>query len=174
MSHNNVKVFIENARAIARSVKIGENIYELAQQRNISIVPADLPDLFKLKANPAEVFVRHITLAIYELERNLIVDRLTHGFQQAKGQSQRLTQTGKTKCNGALTTLERKPPTKSQLKALQEVRKQQVCGNLSWRGVRDRFRKVLRKSSLGIHTVRRLCLELQLNYGGSRKLKTAK
>lgn len=62
--------FLESCRALARSVKVSEELYEKAVQNQVSIIPADLPDLLKPDTTPAESFVRRIIFASTELERH--------------------------------------------------------------------------------------------------------
>lgn len=40
-------VFIESCRALARSVRVSDELYEKAKQHNVKIIPTDLPDLLK-------------------------------------------------------------------------------------------------------------------------------
>ena len=61
--------FIETCRALARSVKVSEELYEKAVQNKVSIIPADLPDLLKPDATPAENFVRRIIFAAGNCKR---------------------------------------------------------------------------------------------------------
>eukprot|EP00435_Cladocopium_sp_Y103_P035969 s3651_g9.t1 len=100
MSQKNIKIFVENARAIARTAKVGEDIYEEAKAKGIEIIADDIPNIFALKPRPVETFVRLVTLAVYQLERNLIVERLTKGLALAKKRSKRITQFGEAKVNG--------------------------------------------------------------------------
>lgn len=65
-----------------------------------------------------ETFVRLVTLAVYQLERDLIVERLTKGLALAKKRSKRTTQFGEAKVNGTKSHLEKKAPTKKQMKQL--------------------------------------------------------
>ena len=164
MSQKNIKIFVENARAIARTAKVGEDIYETAKERGIEIIADDIPNLFALKPRPVETFVRLVTLAVYQLERDLIVERLTKGLALAKKRSKRTTQFGEAKVNGTKSHLERKAPTKKQMKQLRQVIKKQKRGKISWRQTQADFRSVLRKPKLGIDTVRRMIGELELKH----------
>ena len=85
----------------------------------------DIPTLFALKPWPVETFVRLVTLAVYQLERDLIVERLTKGLALAKKRSKRTTQFGEAKVNGTKSHLEKKKPSKKQLKKLRRVIKKQ-------------------------------------------------
>ena len=164
MSQKNIKIFVENARAIARTAKVGEDIYETAKERGIEIIADDIPNLFALKPRPVETFVRLVTLAVYQLERDLIVERLTKGLALAKKRSKRTTQFGEAKVNGTKSHLEKKAPTKKQMKQLRQVIKKQKRGKISWRQTQADFRSVLRKPKLGIDTVRRMIGELELKH----------
>ena len=164
MSQKNIKIFVENARAIARTAKVGEDIYETAKERGIEIIADDIPNLFALKPRPVETFVRLVTLAVYQLERGLIVERLTKGLALAKKRSKRTTQFGEAKVNGTKSHLEKKAPTKKQMKQLRQVIKKQKRGKISWRQAQADFRSILRKPKLGIDTVRRMIGELELKH----------
>ena len=100
LSQRNIKVFVENARVLARKVQVGEDIYEAAKRHNIQIIPEDLPSLMNLQPNPGEAFVRRIMFAVYELERDLIVERLRSGLLKKKALSRKRTQSGNIKYNG--------------------------------------------------------------------------
>ena len=134
MSQKNIKIFVENARAIARTAKVGEDIYETAKERGIEIIADDIPNLFALKPRPVETFVRLVTLAVYQLERDLIVERLTKGLALAKKRSKTTTQFGEAKVNGTKSHLEKKAPTKKQMKQLRQVIKKQKRGKISLGG----------------------------------------
>lgn len=164
MKQNKIKIFVENARAIARSAKVGEDIYEMAKMKGIQIIADDIPNLFALKPRPVETFVRLVTMAVYQLERDLIVERLTHGLSLAKKKTKRITQDGEPKVNGSRSHLEKKPPNKKQLKELRQVVKKQRRGDLSWRQTQSNFRRILKKPRLGLHTVRRQMRELEVKH----------
>ena len=164
MSQKNIKIFVENARTIARSAKVGEDIYETAKAKGIEIIADDIPNLFALKPRPVETFVRLVTLAVYQLERDLIVERLTKGLALAKKRSKRTTQFGEAKVNGTRSHLEKKAPTKTQKKKLRTVIKKQRRAKISWREMQKEFRSILRKPRLGIDTVRRMVQELELKH----------
>jgi len=61
---------------------------EKAKQDKVKIIPADLPDLMKPDATPAENIVRRIVFASTELERDMLVARLQDGIRQKKNISQ--------------------------------------------------------------------------------------
>ena len=164
MSQNNIKIFVENARAIARTAKVGEDIYEVAKAKGIEIIADDIPNLFALKPRPVETFVRLVTLAVYQLERDLIVERLTKGLALAKKRSKRTTQFGEAKVNGTRSHLEKKAPSKKQMKKLRAVVKKQKRAKISWRETQKEFRTILRKPKLGLDTVRRMVQELELKH----------
>ena len=168
MQQKDVKIFIENARAIARSAKVGEDIYEAAKKHNISIVPDDIPNLFALQPKPSEAFIRVIMLAVYQLERDLIVERLAHGLQKAKQVSQKISQKGCKKVNGSKSWLEKKPPSKKQLAKLRKIVKAKNNGKLTWREVQGEFRTILRNRGLGLHTVMRQFTELEVRFPRKR------
>ena len=164
MSQKNIKIFVENARAIARTAKVGEDIYEVAKAKGIEIIADDIPNLFALKPRPVETFVRLVTLAVYQLERDLIVERLTKGLALAKKRSKRTTQFGEAKVNGTRSHLEKKAPSQKQMKKLRAVVKKQKRAKISWRETQKEFRTILRKPRLGLDTVRRMMQELELKH----------
>ena len=55
MSQKNIKIFVENARAIARTAKVGEDIYEVAKATGIEIIANGIPSLFALKPRPVRL-----------------------------------------------------------------------------------------------------------------------
>ena len=115
MSQKNIKIFVENARAIARTAKVGEDIYETAKERGIEIIAGDIPNLFALKPRSVETFV----------------ERLTKGLELAKKRPKRTTQFGEAKVNGSRSHLEKKAPSKKQLKKLRQVIKKQKTAKIS-------------------------------------------
>ena len=72
---------------------------------------------------------------------------------------------GNIKHNGSKSILEKKPPTTVQRRRLMGFIKQQARGSLNWRELQARFRRVLRRPGLGLHTVRRQVMELQVKHG---------
>jgi len=118
------KVFVESARAIARSAIVAEEAWQMSKTNGVEIVAADLPQLFKHNPNPGETLLRRVMLAVQEFERDMIVMRLSHGLSRKKATSKRLTQAGTVKVNGTLSILERTKPSSRQVAALHSSAKQ--------------------------------------------------
>ena len=49
LSQKSTKIFIESARALARSAQVGEDIFRTAQANDVEVIPADLPNMFALR-----------------------------------------------------------------------------------------------------------------------------
>ena len=82
---NGIKhIFVESARAVARNMDTAEEIYRKACDLGIHIIPSDMPDLFLPNATPIQKFVRRIVLAMTELEKDLVVSRLSDGRARAR------------------------------------------------------------------------------------------
>ena len=84
----------------------------------IHIIPVDLPDLMDHNPNPAQKFMRRVMFAYTELEKDITVQRLQHGWKQKlqtekakqrSGQQVRLSLKGKVKINGRKGLLEKEP-----------------------------------------------------------------
>jgi DNA invertase Pin-like site-specific DNA recombinase len=97
--HGGMKtIFVESSRAIARNAKAAEEVYELARLHGVTIIPADVPDLFQPNPTAVQKFVRRCIFAMTELERDLVVDRLRDGRTRAKNaRAATLKKTKKTK-----------------------------------------------------------------------------
>ncbi len=77
------KIYVESARAVARSVSSAEELYELSKQQGTKIVARDMPWMFEHVQNPAEKFMRRAMVAALELERDLLVHRMKEGRRTA-------------------------------------------------------------------------------------------
>ena len=76
------KVFVEGSRAFARNAFVAEAMYEKSKELGVQIVPVDLPDLCAHQPNPAQKFLRRVMFAYTELEKDMTVTRLQHGWKQ--------------------------------------------------------------------------------------------
>ena len=82
--HGGMKtIFVEGSSAVARNAKAAEEVYELARLHGVTIIPADVPDLFQPNPTAVQKFVRRCIFAMTELERDLVVDRLRDGRTRA-------------------------------------------------------------------------------------------
>ncbi len=72
-------IFVESTCAIACDADIGETLYKKACKVGVQIIPQDLPTMFEPEPYPVQNFQRHVTLAMVELEKNMIVQRLKDG-----------------------------------------------------------------------------------------------
>ena len=157
--------FIESCRALARSVKVSEELYEKAVRNQVSIIPADLPDLLKPDTTPAESFVRRIIFASTELERDLVVSRLQDGIRRKLRVATKVTQAWCPKATGCHTTLDMARPSAPQRRRLRALAKKhrdhpQTYGLRSMASDMSEVLKLDRK--MGHETARRLCRELQV------------
>lgn len=156
------KVFVESARAIARSAIVAEEAWQMSKANGVEIIAADLPQLFKHDPNPGETLLRRVMLAVQEFERDMIVMRLAHGLSRKRATSSRRTQAGTVKVNGSLSILEKTKPTKRQVAALRMHAKKHMEQEFGWRPLAQRFSKVLKlPADMAVETARRLKVELQ-------------
>lgn len=72
-------------------------------KNNVTIVPADMPQLFTHTPNSLDKYLRKIVFATTELERDHAVSRLQDGLSRKMTTTTRRGQNGKLKVNGALT-----------------------------------------------------------------------
>jgi hypothetical protein len=83
----NVKdIHVELCRAVARKSVVAEALFELSTALNTKVACADYPHLFKHNCSPAD-FIRKVIIANEELHRFLVVQRLTHGLEEARKRS---------------------------------------------------------------------------------------
>lgn len=146
------RVFVESARAISRNA--------MGKKHGVEFIPSDIPTLFTHHPKPGETFMRHVMLAVQELERDLIVERLLHGLEKAKASSTRVTQKGAPKVNGCKSIIEKKPPKGPALKSMRAAAMKHRSGHLSCRGLCDVFKKVLKRRTLAVMTALRMAEEI--------------
>lgn len=165
------KIYVESARAVARSSKVAQDVFEQSVAKKVQIVPADLPDLFKHDQTPIEKYVRHIIFATTELERDLIVHRLRDGVNRKMATTIRRTQLGKPKVVGSKTVLDTVKPNAKVLKKFQAIALRRANGVEGQCGLRTVARLLSEALSLprpmGHETARRMCQELLLKRGGA-------
>jgi len=98
----NIKeIHVESCRAVARKSVVAEALFELSTAFNTKIACADYPHLFKHNCSPAD-FIRKVIMA-NEFHRDLAVQRLTHGLEEARKRSNRRTQRGLIQVNGHIS-----------------------------------------------------------------------
>ena len=135
----------------------------MAENSGVKIICQDLPSLFIHNANPMQKFTRKLVLSLFELERDIIVQRLYSGLCAKRAKSTRLNQSGSPKANGRKSTLEKLKPSKkvvSQLKALAHKRE---TGKFGWRPLAKHFAKALslkKSKALSVQSVKRMVREL--------------
>ena len=154
-------IYVESARAIARSCEVAEQVFQKAKAQQVQIISADIPSLMKLHPSPAEAFMRRMMFAYQQLERDLLVERLAHGRVEAKRTTKRRTQTGALKVAGCKSHFQRKPPTVQQIQQLKKVVQQHQKGHITCRDLAAEFQRIQRLPRLGIHTARRQVEELK-------------
>jgi len=165
-------------RAISRDANVAEEMYQKAKKHNIQIVPADIPDLCALDPNPVQTFIRRVMFAMTELEKNLIVQRLSDGRQRKKEQIQelvanaqaknqqlkigQLTQDGKAKSCGSKSILHQIGPLSTYKKhQLQKAILDRDSGKIGWRKLQKKMSSIL-NTEIGSHeTARRIAAEFQ-------------
>lgn len=165
------QVFVESARAIARNALVGEQAYQLAKQHAVQIIPSDIPNLFTHFPTPGETFMRHVMLAVQELERDMIRERLTAGLQKAMETSTKVTQKGRTKVNGCKSILEKCRPSTKTLNQMRAAAAKWNAGAMSCRSLRDAFKGALKKKGLGVMTAERMVSELQVKFSAGQRSK---
>jgi predicted GTPase len=93
--------------SVGRDCQVAEELYELSVKNNVTIVPADMPQLYTHTPNSLDKYLRKIVFATTELERDHAVSRLQDGLSRKMATTTRRGQNGKLKVNGALTMLAR-------------------------------------------------------------------
>ena len=164
------KVFVEGSRAFARNAFVAEAMYEKSKELGVQIVRVDLPDLCAHQPNPAQKFLRRVMFAYTELEKDMTVSRLQHGWnkkmskekkKQRAGQKVRLNQNGQVKINGRKGSLETNLSLK-QRKSLRKACKMYKQGKLTVRTMAKEFSATLKKKQLiSPETARRLFSQIQ-------------
>lgn len=155
-------IYVESARAISRKACVGEEIYEAATAKGVTIIPADFPGLFKADASPMESFMRKVILAMHEMERDVVVARLQAGLMAKQKVSKRKTQGGNVKVNGRFSLIEKLKPNKTIIQRMKKVLKERSRGDYGWRGAATKLSKLLKmKKTMAAETARRVSSELQ-------------
>ena len=126
--------------------------------------------------------MRRVMLAMMELEKNLIVSRLTDGRKRKQEQRKALvksmrkagkklspehiTQKGCPKSCGSRSLLERMGTfTRAQTRALQQAIREQRAGRIGWRVLKEKFEVIL-GTEIGSHeTARRFAKEFSFING---------
>ena len=107
-------ILVENSRAVARDLKVNEEIYEMAKERGIEILPADMPSLYKHDANPTEKFLRRVIFAYTELEKDMIVTRLQSALEAKRKRLQRSVRSQKSKVSNGSKGFDGEEPPRTQ------------------------------------------------------------
>ena len=175
--HKGIKtIFVESSRAIARSAKVAEGIFELAKEHGVAIIPADVPDLYNPNPTAVQKFVRRTIFAMTELERDLVVDRLKDGRKRAVAQRQKeakgkgkkqartrglVTQVGRVKLGGNSSVLQKhlfkiKGARKARIKDAIFKRKR---GEFGWRVLGDKLCKEIKIEDMSHMAAKRFSTE---------------
>ncbi len=158
-------IYVESARALSRKTSIGEEIFDLAAKKKVNITCADMPTLFKPDPSPIENFMRKVVLAMQELERDVVTERLMSGLRAKKQQTCRQTQTGTPKANGRFTRLEILKPKVQIIKKLKQMAKQREKGKFGCRALGKAFTKALKlKKTLSVQSTRRMAQEISVKF----------
>ncbi|CAK0793643.1 unnamed protein product, partial [Prorocentrum cordatum] len=160
-SKGNKKLFVGESRAVSRSAKVAEEIYDLSKKLGITIIVADAPGLFDHDPSPVQVFMRRIEFARVELEKDLVIYRLKEGrdkraknVKKAIKNTKRLkkklspkliTTTGGAKVSGRKSTLEKAGNlTSKQISAVKKTMKKYGYGEIGLRTVAVQISKTLK------------------------------
>lgn len=157
------EIYVESARAISRKASHGEELYNIAKEKGVSIICSDFPQLFSLQPSPIESFMRKLVLAMQELERDVLVERMQAGLAAKKKITQARTQSGLPKVNGRKSTLELLKPSPSKVKKMIVLSKKRSKGCFGWRALAAKFESILKikgGKKLSVETVRRMTREL--------------
>ena len=154
---NITSVYVEGTRAFARNAAVAEAIYEKTKDLGIHIIPVDLPDLMDHNPNPAQKFMRRVMFAYTELEKDITVQRLQHGWKQKlqtekakqrSGQQVRLSLKGKVKINGRKGLLD-KNLSGAQRKQLKAKCLNYSKGNVTVRELAKQLSSILKTKQAG-------------------------
>jgi len=158
------KVYVESVRAVARSAKAAEELWEHSVAKNVTIVPTDMPSLLTHTPTPVEKFLRRVVCAVTELERDVLVARLRDGVSRRLRTTRQVTQTGSPKVTGARTLLQKVKPTAATLRKLRVIAMKRAAPNsLGLRTLARSMSDALQlPRTMGHETARRLCRELDL------------
>jgi hypothetical protein len=82
---NGVKeVIMENGRTLARDVVVSESLRQAAQARGIRLRSSDMQTMFDNNPNPTQRFQDWVQMGYFQLEKDLAVERMVHGFAEKK------------------------------------------------------------------------------------------
>lgn len=173
-----LKVFVESARAVARSAVIAEEAWKKSKASGVNIIPADIPALFKHDPNPGESLMRKIMCAVYEFERDMGVMRMQYGLAHKKQtlevksrvqtpDSKHLTQQGTVKVNGCKSVLEKLALNASKSRRLESLARKSLAGKISLRELAKQLtvlvggaRSKKPRVTIGKDTAKRMCQEI--------------
>ena len=92
-----VKIFLESARALARSQIAAEQAWQASRKHNVEIVCSDIPDLFTHSPTPAQSFIRKVHCAAQEFNKDMVVYHLSQGLAKKVKTTKEITQKGSPK-----------------------------------------------------------------------------
>lgn len=137
-------IYVESARAISRKASQGEELYNIAKEKGVSIICSDFPKLFALQPSPIESFMRKLVLAMQELDKGKDTIRVP------KGQWSQVY----------FTVAEAKFIQSEKMISLSKKRSK---GCFGWRSLATKFDAILKikgGKKLSVETVRRMVREL--------------
>lgn len=164
------KIFVESARAISRNARVGEELYEMCREHGVEIVPNDMPQLFNLSPSATDNFVRRLTLAYQELEKDVLVNRLGNAIRAQVAKSQKVTQSGQVKVQGSNSILEQLGADKAlpqpTLRKLYKLSEDFARHRLTCRSVHVEVNKILQpyNQTVAIMTATRMMNELRTKF----------
>lgn len=168
-------ILVESARAIARDAQVSEEAWRKSKAGGISIVAADLPELFKHHPSPGEALIRKVMFAVFEFERDLVVARLSDGLAQKRSRTERgpktIGQSGRVKVNGRLSRLQKAQPSKPQCRRMLQAMEKYKSNERSLLETAEAFRQILSAGRRGKltpitkETCRRMMTELSNRQG---------
>jgi len=138
------KIYVESSRAIARTATAAEQIYDIAREHNVQIIPSDMPTLYAHTPDAMHKFLRKIIFAVTELDRDMTVGKLQDGIRRKLKSTPRRTQKGRPKVTGRKSILEKLMPSRIVLQRLRQLAtKHMKDSNYGLRSVAVDMRKIL-------------------------------
>ncbi|CAK0855899.1 unnamed protein product [Prorocentrum cordatum] len=178
-SQGNKKLVVGESRAVARSAKVAEEIFDLSKKLGVTIIVADSPGLFDHDACPVQVFMRRIEFARVELEKDSVNYRLKDGRENRaknikksikktkrlkdKLSPKMITTSGDAKVSGRKSTLEKAGELKPNQKvAIKKIMKEHGAGKIGLRTAAAQLSSALEFTVGGQETARRFFAEFKL------------
>ena len=155
-------IYVESARAISRKASQGEELYNIAKEKGVSIICSDFPKLFALQPSPIESFMRKLVLAMQELDRDVLVERMQAGLAAKKNNKGKDTiRVPKGQWSQVYFTVAEAKFIQSE--KMISLSKKRSKGCFGWRSLATKFDAILKikgGKKLSVETVRRMVREL--------------